>query len=98
MKTKLVVRPGTIAINFDEKSFFSNIPRSNPHWAYKHYNEYISQKVINLSTIDKIHSKCDCIDWRFLNGLREPVLFSFSLDKLAGYKVFCMPETMHFKE
>ena len=42
MKTKLVVKPGIIAIRFDEKSFFSTILGFNPGWDYKHYNEHIS--------------------------------------------------------
>ena len=32
MKTKSVVRPGIIAIRFDEKSFFSTILGFTPHW------------------------------------------------------------------
>ena len=42
--------------------------------------------------------KCDVIDGSAVNGLREPILFSFVLDKPAGYKVFCEPETDHFKK
>jgi len=95
MKTKLVVRSGIIAINFDEKSFFSTILGFKPHWDYKHYNEYNCQKIINLNTIDKIHLKCDVIDGSIQNGQRQPVLFSFVLDKPSGYKVFCEPETIH---
>ena len=44
-KTKLVVRSGIIAIRFDEKSFFSTILGFNPGWDYKHYNQYLSQKI-----------------------------------------------------
>ena len=36
MKTKLVVRPGIIAIRFDEKSFFSTILGFNHGFDYKH--------------------------------------------------------------
>ena len=52
-KTKMVVRPGIKAIRFDEKSFFSTILGFVPHWDYKHYNENISQKIVNLSSIIK---------------------------------------------
>ena len=55
MKTKLVVRPGIIAIRFDEKSFFSTILGFIPCWDYKNYNEYIGQKIVNLSATNKIH-------------------------------------------
>ena len=50
MKTKLIVRSVVIAIRFDEKSFFSTILGFKPQWEYKYYNEYISQKITNLST------------------------------------------------
>ena len=98
MKTKLVVRSGIIAIRFDEKSFFSTILGFTPGWDYKHYNKYTSQKVVNLGSTNKIHLKCDCIDGSVLNGFRQPILFSFVLDKLPGYKVFCEPETIHYKK
>ena len=42
--------------------------------------------------------KCDCIDGSIKYGLRQPILFSFVLDKPAGYKVFCEPETIHYKK
>ena len=45
-KTKLVVRPGIIAIRFDEKSFFSTILGFTAGWDYKHYNQYLSQKIV----------------------------------------------------
>ena len=97
-KTKLLVRPGIIAIRFDEKSFFSTILGFNHEWDYKHYNQYISQKIVNLSNTNKIHLKCDVIDGSVINGIRQPILYSFALDKPSGYKVFCEPETIHFKK
>ena len=97
-KTKLVVRPGIIAIRFDEKSFFSTILGFNHGWDYKHYNQYISQKIVNLSNTSKIHLKCDVIDGSVVNGIRQPILYSFVLDKPSGYKVFCEPETIHYKK
>ena len=98
MKTKLVVKSGIIAIRFDEKSFFSTVPAFTPGWDYKHYNKYTSQKVVNLGSTKKIHLKCDCIDGSVLNGIRQPILFSCVLDKLPGYKVFCEPESIHYKK
>ena len=98
MKTKLVVRDGIIAIRFDEKSFFSTILGFTSGWDYKHYNKYTSQKVVNLGSTNKIHLKCDCIDGSVLNGIRQPILYSFVLDKLPGYKVFSEPETIHYKK
>ena len=95
MKTKMVVRPGIIALKFDEKSFFSTILGFTLNWDYEHYNKYISQKIINLSTMNKIPFKCEVIDGIALNGIRQPILFSFILDKPPGFRVFFKPETIH---
>ena len=97
-KTKLVVRCGIIAIRFDEKSLFSTILGFTPGWDYKHYNQYLSQKIVNLSSTNKIHLKCDVIDGSVVNGIRQPILYSFVLDKPSGYKVFYEPETIHYKK
>ena len=56
------------------------------------------KKTLKLSTIDKIHLKCDVIDGILVNDLRQPILFSFVLDKPSGYKVFCEVETIHYKK
>ena len=98
MKTKLVVKSGIIATRFDEKSFFNTVLGFNPGWDYKHYNEYISQKYLNLSNTSKIHLKCDVNDGIVVNGLRQPIKYSFVLDKKPGYKVFSEPETIHYKK
>ena len=42
--------------------------------------------------------KRDLIDGSVLNGVRQPILFIFVLDKPPGYKVFCKPETIHHKK
>ena len=76
-----------------------------PYWDYKPTNAfladspglYTSDKILILSTLDKIHLKCDIIDGSVVNGRRGPKLFSFVLDKPAGYKIFCEPETIHYK-
>ena len=94
----MVVKEGVIAVMFDEKSFFSTILDFTPGWDYKHYNKYVGQKIVNLSNTNKIHLKCDCINGAIQNGSRQPILFSFVLDKPAGYKVFCEPETIHYKK
>ena len=98
MKTKLVVRSGIIAIGFDEKSFFNTVLGFTPGWDYKHNNKYISQKILNLGSTNKINLKCDCIDGSIQDGVRQPILFSFVLDKKPGYKVFSEPETKHYKK
>ena len=97
-KTKVVVNSGIIAIRFDEKSFFSTILGFTAGWDYKHCNQYLSQKIVILSSTNKIHLKCDCIDGSIQDGVRQPILFSFVSDKPSGYKVFCEPETIHYKK
>ena len=98
MKTKLVVRNGIITIIFDENSFFSTILGFTPGGDYKHYKKYTSQKVVNLGSTNKIHLKCDVIDGSVVDGIRQPILYSFVLDKLPGYKVFSEPEKIHYKK
>ena len=73
-KTKLFVILGIIFIRFDEKSIFSTFLGFTPGWDYKHYNEYTSQKVVNLSNTKKIYLKCDVIDDSVVNGCRQPFL------------------------
>ena len=98
MKFNLVVNPGIKAIRFDDKSFFNTILGFNNDWDYKHYKEYISQKIFNLSNTKKIDLKCDVIDSSVVNGMRQPILYSFVLDKKPGYKVFREPETIQYKK
>ena len=85
-------------MRFDDESFFSTFLALNHGWEYKHYVEYFSQKIVNLSTTNKIHLKCNVIDGSIASGLRQILLFSFVLDKPSGYKVFSEPETTHYKK
>ena len=97
-KTKMVVRVGIIAVRFDEKSFFNTILGFTSGWDYKHYNKCTSQKIANLSTTNEIHLKCNVNNGSVVNGFRQPILYSFILDKIPGYKVFSEPETIHCKK
>ena len=42
--------------------------------------------------------KCDIIDGCIQDGIRQPIWFSFVLDKPSGYKKFREPETIHYKK
>ena len=42
--------------------------------------------------------KRDAVDGSVVDGVRQPILYSFVLDKPSGYKVFCEPETIHYKK
>ena len=49
---------------------------------------YKSDKPINITGIDKIHLKCDCILGSIINGIREPILYSFALSSPPGHKIY----------
>ena len=59
---------------------------------------YKSNKPINIIGIDKVHLKCDCIDGSIVNGVREPSLFSFTLDQPPGHKIYKEPKVKLFKK
>ena len=71
----------------DIEGFYQIIPGS-----------YKSDKPINITGIDKVHLKCDCIDGSFMNGIREPILYSFSLDQPPGHKIYKEPKVRLFKK
>ena len=49
---------------------------------------YKSDKPINITGIDKIHLKCDCIQRSIINGIREPILYSFALSSPPGLRKY----------
>ena len=59
---------------------------------------YKSDKPINITGIDKVHLKCDCIDGSIVNGVREPILYSFVLDQPPGHKIYKEPKVKLFKK
>ena len=97
MKTKLFIRPGIIAIGFDEKSFFSTILGFTPVWDYEHYIDYVSQKNVNRSTTNKINMKCNCINGSLLDGCWQPMLYSFVLNRVA-IKCFAIQKQFSLKK
>ena len=109
MKTKPILTRffgifGTLG--FDERPFYNMFLGFTTYWDYKPTNEihsdsagvYTNDKNLNLSTIGKVHSKCDVIDGSVVNGIREPMLSSFTLDQPSGYKIFLQLETVHYKK
>ena len=59
---------------------------------------YNSDKPINITDIDKVHLKCDCINGSIVTGIREPIKFSFSLDQPHGQEIFKEPRIKLFKK
>ena len=105
MKTKIILKYkdlrenfGLGTMRFDKKSFFHSLLGHDPYFDYKVPGVYTSDKILNLNTTNKIHLKCDFIDGSIQNGLRQPILYSFVLDKPSGYKIFSEPETIHYKK
>ena len=103
--TRFGITFGTL--RFDKKSFFHTLIKFEPYWDYKPTNAFSADSagvyttdkyILNLNTVDKIRLNCDCIDGSIQERVRQPILFSFVLDKPSGYKVFCGPETIHYKK
>ena len=57
---------------------------------------YKSEKPIDIAGIDKVHLKCNVIDGSIVNGIREPILYSFSLDQPPGHKIYKEPKVKLF--
>ena len=93
---------------FTEKSFFHTIlgftqSRSYPLDVIDGFYQlipasYKSDKPINITGIDKIHLKCDCIQGSTVNGIREPILYSFGLSSPPGYKMYNEPRVKLFEK
>ena len=109
MKTKLILtRLGSHfgKLRFDENSFYYVLLGFTPCWNNKPTNVvhsdspgvYTSDKTLKISTLDKIHLKCDVKDGSVTNGSRQPIFCSFVIDKAAGYTDFSQPETVHDKK
>ena len=93
---------------FTNKSFFYNIlgftqSHSYPLDDIQGFYQliaglYKSERPINITGIDKVHLKCDCIDGSIMNGTRESILYSFSLDQPPGHKIYKEPKVKLFKK
>ena len=93
---------------FTEKSFFYTIlgvtqSRSYPLDDIDGFYQliagsYKSNKPINIIGIDKKNLKCDCVNGSVVNGVREPILYSFALSSPPGHKIFKEPRIKLFKK
>ena len=88
MKTKLILTRSDgmfRTLRFNEKTFYKSLLGFTQFLDYKTFNAihadnpgpYTGDKILKLSTIDKIHLKCDITDGSVLNGLGQTLLFSF---------------------
>ena len=77
-----------------------------PYWDSKPTNAfhshspgvYTSDKILISTTINKNHLKTNIFDGSIVDGLRQPLFFSFVLDKPNGYKIFCEPKKIQFNK
>ena len=86
---------------FTEKSFFYTIlgftqsqfyPLDDIDGFYQLIaGSYKNDKPVNITGIDKVHLKSDCINGSIVNGVREPVLYSFALSSPPGHKRYKEP-------
>ena len=93
---------------FTERSFFYTILGFTQSRSYplddidSHYQiiagSYKSDKPINITGIDEIHLKCDCIQGSIVNGIREPILYSFALSSPPGHRIYKEPRIKLFKK
>ena len=59
---------------------------------------HTSEKPVMITTTDKVHLKCDCVDGSIVNGIREQILFSFNLSAPPGYKIIKEPNIILYKK
>ena len=93
---------------FTDKSFFYTIlgftqSHSGPLGKIDGYFQLIpgihkGGKPINITAIDKIHLKCNCIGGSLVNGVREPILYSFAFSSPPGHKIHSQPKVKLFKK
>ena len=93
---------------FTEKSFFYTVlgftrSRSYPLDDIDGFYQmiagsYKSDRPINITGIDKVHLKCECIQGSIVNGIREPILCSFALSSPPGHKIYKEPIIKLFKK
>ena len=93
---------------FTEKSFFYTIlgftrSRSYPLDDIDGFYQliagsYKSDRPINITGIDEIYLKYDCLRGSIVNGLREPILYSCALSSPPGHKIYKEPRIKLFKK
>ena len=59
---------------------------------------YKGDKPINITGIDKVHLKCDCINGSTVNGIRSPILYSFASSSPLGHKIYKKPRIKLFNK
>ena len=103
LKSKLEINQTLI---FNEKSFFHTIlgfTRSHSYPLDDIYGfqliarSYKSDRPINTG-IDKVNLECEYIIGSIVNGVREPILYSFALSSPPGHKIDKEPRVKLFRK
>ena len=105
LKSKLKINQTLI---FTNKSFFYTIlgftqshqgPLNDIEGFYQILpGSYKGDKPINITGVDKVHLKAECIQGSIVNGVREPILYSFALSSPPGHKIIKGPRVKLFKK
>ena len=95
-------------LRFTDKSFFYTIlgftqshfyPSDDIERFYRLIpGSYQSEKTINITGIDKVHLNCNVVDESIVNGVLEPILYSFALDQPPGFKIYKEPKVKLFEK
>ena len=90
---------------FTNRSFFYSIlgshqgPVNDIEGFYQIFpGSYKSNKPNNITGIDKVHLKADCIQGSIVNGVREPILYNFSLSSPPRHKIYKEARIKLFKK
>ena len=93
---------------FAEKSFFNTIlgftrsrfyPLDDIDGIYQLIvGSYGSDKLNNITRIDKLHLKSGSIQGSIVNGIREPISYSFALSSPSGHTSYQEPRIKLFKK
>ena len=59
---------------------------------------HTSENPVMISSADRVHLKCDCVDGSIVKGIREQNLFSFKLSAPPGYEIIKEPNTILYKK
>ena len=98
----------TQTLIFTGRSFFFTILRFTRSHSYPLVDidgfyqliagSYIGNRPNNILRIDKVHSKKDCVQGSIVNGIREPILYSFNLSSHPGHRNYKKPSIKLFKK
>jgi len=79
-------------ISFRSADSIGSVLEFNPDFYRVHYQE--SQKMVNVLNINSILVNVDIISGSYVNGQRNPTIYSFSPAVSPGYKIIETPSNL----